>query len=827
MSRETIWQVRRADQAAVESIRRELGVSRITAQVLVARGAINSAIARQRYQLSEESLHSPWLLPDIKAAVKRIAEAIARQELITVYGDYDVDGQTATALLVTVLRRLQARVRYYIPSRFDEGYGLNAQAVTEIAQSGSTLLITVDCGTTAVSETALAHSLGLDCIVTDHHEPAGELAQSVALVNPKLAHSTYPWPHLAGVGVAYKLATALVEHMNKPVHSADLLDLVALGTVADVVPLLDENRRLVAAGLEKINAAPIPGIAALAAASQLSPGSIESSHLAFQMAPRLNAGGRIAHATAGVDMLLAVSMSEALPIAAKLDAENRTRQAIEEQILEEAKALADAQADAPLHLVAGENWHPGVIGIVASRLVELYGRPTFVLSCADGVATASGRSIQGFHITQVLEKHAALLERFGGHAMAAGFTVQVDRIEELRQALVAEAAATFSDGVPPAVVDIDAVVDLTELDTKVMAELNRLGPFGYGNPAPVLCCYGIKPLHIKTVGKDNGVLRLTLPVARSQITAVGFRLGHLAAELSGPQDLAFTLTLNDWRGKQQLELRLRHIKRSEASTSREVHQAAPEVAATHDEAAVSGAKPVRCAVGDVTCCYNPTYQYHGKEYIESLLQRNIHPLVWEGSGLTHQGMQIPASTGYSGKQPPVDPAQNSPAPGVGMQGNPWALVLTAAPVGEMWRAVTQRLRQMSRPHEVHVLYPLDEREAAIAQVDADWPDRPVLVQVFIELRDRNKNKHSISPEIIAQQLGLTLAGANRALAVFAELGLVDPEKGWTLLPQPAQKLDLHQSVSYNRYMAKRMADTQTLSIKEPQALFAKILRLWR
>jgi single-stranded-DNA-specific exonuclease RecJ len=827
VSREIVWQVRQADPGAVGIIRQELGVSRITAQVLVARGAANSIIARQRYQLSADILHSPWQLPGMKAAAQRIAEAIAKRERITVYGDYDVDGQTATALLVTVLRRLKAQVDYYIPSRTDEGYGLNAQAVTEIAHSGATLLITVDCGTTAVTEVALAHALGLDCIVTDHHEPAGEVAQAVALVNPKLAHSVYPWPHLAGVGVAYKLAVALAEHLNQPLQSEDLLDLVALGTVADVVPLLDENRWLVAAGLRKINEAPVPGIAALAAASQLSPGCIESSHLAFQMAPRLNAGGRIAHAMAGVEMLLSASMKEALPTAAKLDAENKTRQEIEEQILAEATVLASKQADAPLHLVVGENWHPGVIGIVASRLVEQYGRPTFVLSSADGVATASGRSVQGFHLTDALEKHADLLERFGGHAMAAGFTVRADRIDALRQALVAEAEATFAEGVPPTVVDIDAVVELTELDTRVLEELNQLGPFGFGNPAPVLGCYGVEPTYVKTVGKDNSVLRLSLPVARSQITAVGFRLGHLAAAISGPQDLAFTLMLNEWQGRKQLELRLRHLKGSERAIERVAHKAAAEVAATHDAAVADVSKSISVSVAGVTCCYNPSYKSYGQAYIQSLQQRDVRPFIWQQSeALPHDMPGLLKMAGDS-RPPVVWLAQNAKAAIDATHDAPWALVLLAAPVGESWQTIVQRLQQMTSPHELHVLYPLEEHARAMTQVDADWPDRSLLVSVFVELRTRSRNKQPIAPQIIAERLGLSLAGAQRALAVFSELGLVDPKQGWTLLPQPTQKLDLHQSVSYNRYMAKRLADTQMLGSKDPQALFAQIVRLWR
>lgn len=829
MLKSPIWQVRPVQTELARLISSELNVSLITAQVLVARGATSVQVADQLLNVQHQAEHSPWLLPAMNTAVDRVAQAVQTGEHIMVYGDYDVDGQTATALMVRVLRRLGAAADYYIPSRMDEGYGLHSQAVRDIAATGCTLIITVDCGTTAAAEIKLAHELGVDCVVTDHHEPAGTIAAALAVINPKLPGSRYPWPNLAGVGVAYKLAAALTERLGLANGATDLLDLVAVGTIADVVPIMDENRLLAHLGLQKINMNPLPGLAALAAASSLAPGQIESYNVAFHMAPRLNAGGRIAHAAAGVQMLLAPTMAEALPFAEKLDQENRTRQSMEEQILREAKAMAEKCQDDPVLLVAGTGWHPGVIGIVASRLVDLYGRPACVLACEGSTATASGRSVPGFHLTNALEQNAALLQRYGGHAMAAGFTIHTDNIAALRQALGAAAVAELGLEPPPPVLDIDTWVDLADLDLGILQELERLGPFGYGNSAPVLACREVTPKAVRTVGKEGTVLRLTLPVGRSQLTAVGFRMGHLAAQINSACDLAFILTLNEWQGRQSLELRLRDVRSCVAKRQPALEQIATgngEVAAAACVGTPNNAgAPANTLVAGIPCYDAQTYAERRVAYIQQLLQRDLHPLVWTGTAADAQTLQDELEQNRLGSAVAIaHPQSIVPA----QPGKPWCLVFCHPPVGQAWRKCCAHLQaNVIRPAEAHLLYSASSKQAAQALLPAEWPDRESLVLVYRELqRLRPGVTEAAATANMAARTGLSENGLRLALQVFAELGIVDAERRFTLRPHPGSKLDLKVSVSYNDSVIRRQEDGNILAANTPQVMLAQLLSGW-
>lgn len=585
---DTLWHVRPTDARLVTEIAEELGVRSVTAQVLVSRGASSPGEARLMMSPAHIQLHSPWDLPDMESAVQRLLTAVKTEEKVTVYGDYDVDGQTATAVVLLGLRRLRVDVDYYIPGRLDEGYGLNAAAVTEIAERRGGLLITVDCGTTSADEVALAERLGMQCVVTDHHEIAGVPAPALALVNPKRSDSEYPFSHLAGVGVAYKLMNALAECLGKPQLVADLVDIVALGTIADVVPLCDENRVFAYQGLQKLNTGPTPGLAALAAVAKLVPGQIESHHVAFQLAPRLNAGGRMAEASVGVEMLLAPSLAAATAAAKTLDAANRERQRVEESVLAVAVRKAEQQGAAPVLVVDGEGWHPGVIGIVASRLVELYAKPAFVISFEGEMGTGSGRSLPGFNLAQALDASGALLERYGGHAMAAGLTVRSANLGELRSALSTAAYSQLGESgrVTPRL-DIDACVSLDDLELELVQEMGQLGPFGYGNPTPVLICENVLPVDVQLVGRQREHLRLALAAGRSRLTAMGFRMGDQAADAHAPLDLAFSLAVNEWQGRRSLQLRLKAMRRRSVPRKTAVEVAA--TSETEDELAQAAA----------------------------------------------------------------------------------------------------------------------------------------------------------------------------------------------------------------------------------------------
>lgn len=814
MKVDRIWRVRSAAGDTADRIRRELGVKTVTARVLASRGARTPAEARLLLDAGSGGLHSPWLLPQMEQAVRRLAWSRRQGERVVVYGDYDADGQTATALMVIGLRRLGIDVRYYIPHRVDEGYGLNTHAVQMLADTGATLLVTVDCGSTAAAEVAQAARLGMDCIVTDHHDIAGALAPARALVNPKIAGSNYPWPYLAGVGVAFKLMSALGEHLRCSDLVHDLIDLVALGTIADVVPLRDENRVLAYLGLEKMNRAPVPGLAALAATSQLQPGAIDAYGVAFQMAPRLNAGGRLADAAGGLEMLLAPSMQEALPVAGELDRANQARKALEEEILEQARQKAAGQGDTPVLVVDGEQWHPGVIGIVASRLVDLYGRPAVVVATEGAWGTGSGRSVPGFHLTRALEANSHLLERFGGHAMAAGLTVPVEHLAALRRGLAAEARQQLGgEGRVTPELYVDAWVDPAELDMALLKELEQLGPFGYGNAAPVLAWYGAEPRQVRTMGSLRNHLRLTLPVGRSQITAVGFRLGELASQISGPHDLAFTLSVNEWQGRQELQLRLRDLRPT------------PLPGAWHEAGGGGGLGDIAGTglfAGQPTLEAQGTLYYDGRpfhgqrdSYIDAVARRFCSPVVWvlqeaQARELSRRTSGCRAVVAWPGGPLPQQ------------AGAPWALVLCGPPVGECFEQVWSRLAGPEGPAEVHVLYTQAEEAAGRACIEADWPDRDGLVQAFLEIRRLAVAGRAFTAEALAKATALSHAGARRAIAVFHELGLLQGLAGqWILLPDPGRKLDLNSAVSYNESIAKRQKALQLLTDQPGPGAFSR------
>lgn len=791
------WHVCPVDTELETLFHRELGVRSVTARVLAARGAKTLDAARSMLDASLGRLHSPWELPDMEAAARRLALAYARGEKVSVYGDYDADGQTGAALVVLALRRLGMEVDYYIPHRLDEGYGLHSAACSTLASGGTSLLITVDCGTTSAEEVSQAQAAGMDCIVTDHHEVAGNLPPAVAVINPKHPEASYPWRHLSGVGVAYKLMSAFGESLGHPDLVVDLEDLVAFGTIADVVPLQDENRVLVYRGLEKLNRSPLPGLAALAAISECAPGAIEAHHIAFQMAPRLNAIGRMADATLGMEMLLAPTLEKALPLGMQLDEANRARREEEERILGEARRGAEALSENPVIVVTGDNWHPGVLGIVASRLVEMHGRPTIVLTREGDEVTGSARSVPGFHITEALEANRHLLARYGGHAMAAGLSLPAAHLTKLQEVLDDEARRQLGPaGRASQLLDVDAWVEPEELDEALLSELNQLGPFGCGNPSPVLGWASVFPREVRVVGQESRHLRLTLPIGRSRITAVGFRLGHRAVEAAGSDlDLAFALTINEWQGKRSLELRLRDLRPSEFSSREEV--------------AATGETDLRVS-GDIPCIDARSARVECSLYIKGLLQRHLQPVLWTWN----KRVQVPGETLVLFPGAPLATSLSGP----------WGLLLYDPPVAEDWVRVWSWIGAEAAPAEVHILYGGRETAKGVGLVDADWPARDGLARAYLQLQSLQKTGRRLTPGAIADGSGLSLSGALYALRVFVELGLVRQEdQAWILLARPTDKLDLSWAVSYNQCMARRRAASELLASRQPCSAVAQWL----
>jgi single-stranded-DNA-specific exonuclease len=484
-------------------------------------------------------------------AVDRIAAAIGAGERIAVYGDYDADGVSATALLVQTLTALNAIVEPYIPNRFDEGYGLNKEALDELKRRGVSVVVTVDCGIRSIDEAAHARSIGLDLIVTDHHDPGPELPDALAVINPKRPGDPYPQKELAGVGMAYKLATALATRFPADAFDPEsLLDLVALGTVADLVPLIDENRHLVRNGLEVLRGNRRQGLSALMGAAGVDPKTANAATIGFMLGPRLNAAGRLEHARAALDLLLESDPATAGDIAQQLDNQNRERQQITRDMQEAAEAIAIDGEEIPLLLFAFDpEFNPGVVGLAASRLTEKYYRPAIVGHRGEGFTRASCRSIKEFDITANLDRCADLMEHHGGHAAAAGFTVRNDQLNTLVERLLELAAAelTGRDLRPP--VPVDAEVEIGRLDLDLLNQIELLQPTGKGNPEPVFMTRGLSVADSRPVGRDESHLKLRLAADGKNIDAIAFRLGSLHGNLPDRVDVAYRFEKNEFRGR--------------------------------------------------------------------------------------------------------------------------------------------------------------------------------------------------------------------------------------------------------------------------------------
>src|SRR5213080_3119094 len=499
---EGIWTIRPCPHRQASALSKELGLSEITASVLVRRGYGDPEVARA-FLDGEQPLHDPFLLGDMAVAVERIRAAIAEGRRICVHGDYDVDGICATALAVLVLRELDADVEWHLPSRFEEGYGVSRDTLARLADDGVGLVLTVDCGITAVDEVAEARRLGLEVVVTDHHRPGDRLPDCpVVATRP----STYPFPELCGTGVVYKLGEALLGPGSEALQRH--LDLVAVATIADVVPLVDENRGLAIAGLRTFARTQKPGLRALMKVARVDPAAVDAGKVGFRLAPRINAAGRLGHPRAALELLLTDDADEARRLADRLEDLNRDRQAVEEKILRAAIAQVEDWPESRrrrrAYVVWGEDWHEGVIGIVASRLVERYHRPVVLIAGGEGLCKGSGRSIPSFDLHGALGGCAGFLERFGGHRAAAGLSIAPESVESFADAFAAhaEGALELDDMIPTTMVD--AVLPRgAKLTLDLCEELHRLAPFGLGNPEVTLLAPACELGELATVGEGK------------------------------------------------------------------------------------------------------------------------------------------------------------------------------------------------------------------------------------------------------------------------------------------------------------------------------------
>jgi single-stranded-DNA-specific exonuclease len=542
--REGSWTIESCAYADVRSLAEALEVREITAAVLVRRGYRDVEEARA-FVAGEMEPHDPLLLGDMAVAVERIRAAIAEGKRICVHGDYDVDGICATALAVLTLRVLGADVDWHLPSRFEEGYGVSGDTISRLADEGCALLLTVDCGITAVEEVAAAKARGVEVIVTDHHRP-GEMLPECPVVATR--PSDYPFPELCGTGVVCKLAQAL------GVDVAPYLDLVALATIADVVPLLDENRSLAIAGLRALARTQRPGLQALMRNARVDPAAVDAGAVGFRLAPRINAAGRLGRPDAALELLLTTDADEAKRLAAELETLNRDRQAVEDRILRAAVAEVDSWSDARRrrrgYVIWGEEWHEGVIGIVASRLVERFNRPVVLIAGGDGEWKGSGRSVAAFDLHGALGACSEHLGRFGGHRAAAGLSIDPARLDAFAEAFAAQADAQLDDGDLTPVTRIDAIVPGSALTLGLATELERLAPFGLGNPDVTLLVPSCEAVQPGVVGEGKHLRFRIRQGGRDAGSAIAFGLGAQLDRLRRPvrYDLACRLMENRWNG---------------------------------------------------------------------------------------------------------------------------------------------------------------------------------------------------------------------------------------------------------------------------------------
>lgn len=554
-----------------------LGIPLIVAELMAERGISNACEAEEFLNADLMDIKSPYLLTDMDKAVQRLIEAVEKGEKIRIYGDYDVDGVTSICILMDVLGKLGAKTDYYIPDRVSEGYGVNPDAVFSAAEDGISLMITVDCGITASSEVELARTLGIDVIITDHHVPDKVIPAAIAVINPKRDDVNYPFYDLAGVGVAYKLASALLAAIGNTQCSLnspeDYLDFVALGTIADVCPLTKENRIFAKRGLERLSRTDNPGLKALIEICGLTDRAITAGLVGFVIAPRLNAAGRIHDASLCTELLLTDSSEKAMSIAKLLDDINCKRQEMEMEIFEEALSMVKTVNGRPVDdilVLANKRWHPGIIGIVASRLVKEFNRPSIMVSLAGDEGRGSGRSIPGFNLYKALSECSESLLHFGGHKNAAGIILSHNKIDEFRQSIneIGRRVLKKDDFLPKIICHRE--LTLNEINLEIAESIAMMAPFGVQNPTPLFLSTGVKLEEYRGIGMGGRHLKLKLSQSGTVHDGIGFNLGHMVSTFYSHRinavDLVYSIEINEWDGRIQPQLNIKDLRVTENYT---------------------------------------------------------------------------------------------------------------------------------------------------------------------------------------------------------------------------------------------------------------------
>jgi len=557
------WEYLVADEFLTKHISEKFKVSELLATILVNRGIIDDSDIQMFLNPTRNNFHDPFLLPDIKIAIKRIIKAIEKKEKVIIYGDYDVDGISSITVLKQFLESTGLVADYHIPNRLSEGYGLNKEAIEEFAKNEYKLMITVDCGISGQKEIEFANKLGLDTIITDHHEPLETLPNAIAVINPKRIDSEYPFRHLAGVGVVFKLIQALGIELNLEAKEyLKYLDLVCVGTISDIVPLIDENRVIAKLGLKLIAQTKNIGLKSLIYSSGFK--DINSNTISFGIAPRINACGRMGYEEEALKLFLTNNFVEAQRITEELNKYNKQRQDIEKHILKEAleKIEQEHLKEKDCIVLAGENWHHGVIGIVASKITEMYFKPT-ILMCIEGeISKGSGRSVPGFDLHKALCNTSEWLEKYGGHEMAVGLSMKTDNFAGFKNALKSIIEDSELDNIVP-IIYIDKQISLKDIDKEKIQQLNDLEPHGESNKVPIFAIKNLKIDSIRALS-DGKHLKLTLKEDSRLIDAIGFQMGELAEEyqLGDKVDVAGTIEINSFNGNDSLQINLKSIMKS-------------------------------------------------------------------------------------------------------------------------------------------------------------------------------------------------------------------------------------------------------------------------
>ncbi|RNC92355.1 MAG: single-stranded-DNA-specific exonuclease RecJ [Allomuricauda sp.] len=553
------------DQQQLENLSNVLKVDALIARLLLLRGINDFETAKNFFRPQLDDLHDPFLMQDMRTAVDRIKKAIASNENILVYGDYDVDGTTAVALLATYLKENYPNIATYIPDRYGEGYGISTQGIDFAEDNDFTLIIALDCGIKAIDKVVYAKEKGIDFIICDHHRPGDKLPEAVAVLDPKRKDCSYPYKELCGCGVGFKLVQALASEKGQTVSELKgYLDLVATAIAADIVPITGENRVMAYYGLQVINAEPRTGIQAIV--NQIKKRELTITDVVFIVAPRINAAGRMKHGQYAVDLLMETDLIQAQSFAGEIEEFNTNRRSLDQEITAEAlqQILENNEQERFTSVVYGEDWHKGVIGIVASRLTETYYRPTLVFAKSGDKLAASARSVKGFDVYKALEGCADCIEQFGGHKYAAGLTLLESQYETFKKQFEQTVSETIDPELLTPEIHIDAVIGLDEVTPKLMRLIHQFAPFGPGNMTPVFMAKGLNDTgHGRCVGQDDKHLKLSVAQqGTNPIGAIGFNLGSKLAQVKNKQlfDMVFTVEENEWNGQVSLQLKIKDIR---------------------------------------------------------------------------------------------------------------------------------------------------------------------------------------------------------------------------------------------------------------------------